>query len=197
MAAQNQIFRLAPIPKIFYSEATNRKFMFCVECNKYLLSDDIMYVVEKAIRRYKRFDTEDTVFEYAMCVDCQEKIIATFSDISRERLQNYFQQHIDYDGRMHRLEQGKDVDIQDWISRCAVKNTPKESMEEYQLFALCQGESIILHASPFLFGSEAMDEIADLLSNKTIGEIDNFKRQLINGPPEFSDILDDVKLLFM
>jgi len=44
-----------------------------------------------------------------------------------------------------------------------------------------------LDEPPFLIGANSMDDVADLLSNETIDNMDDFTGKYLTGPPEFRD----------
>ena len=41
---------------------------------------------------------------------------------------------------------------------------------------------------PYAIGPKAMDELTDLLSNKTLGEMDDFLGTYFTGPPEVNEL---------
>jgi hypothetical protein len=147
-----------------------------------------MYVIEKAIRRYSQYDTSDTIVEYAMCMDCNEGLKDSFSEISQKRLEQYFEENIDYDRRVDLLQDIREDNVEILLSKCAIKNTSADESEHYQLLAICKGEDLVVHLTPFMLSEKALDEMTDLLSNQTIGAIDDFIGQFLGLPPEFEDI---------
>ena len=58
-----------PIPSLFWSDITCKPFENCIKCERYLLEEGTLYLIEKAIKSYVGFDATSTVFEYAMCMD--------------------------------------------------------------------------------------------------------------------------------
>ncbi|MDX1741622.1 MAG: hypothetical protein R3178_10025, partial [Rhodothermales bacterium] len=46
-----------PVPEIFQSTETGQAFERCSMCDRYLLDYDTNYVIEKAFRSYRGFDT--------------------------------------------------------------------------------------------------------------------------------------------
>jgi hypothetical protein len=189
------VTRYLIIPELFYSEATSQKFNFCIDCEKYLLNPDTLYVIEKAIRNFKKFNTNDTIYEYAMCMECQNKLWDSFSKSSNEKIDEYFS-NIDYAARIKKFKTVNNENIKSMISNCIIKETTLEKVNEYQLVALCKGEKLIVHYAPFMISGEAMGEVAELLSNKTLdiigGLIDNF----LGLPPEL-DKKKKPKLIFI
>ena len=183
------------IPELFYSSVTKQKFNFCIDCEKYLLDIDTIYVIEKAIRNYKDFGISDTIFEYAMCIDCQEKIEDSFSESSNMKLDEYVFKNCDWAGRLNEFKEVDDSNILSMTSNCVFKNTRIEKTVEYQLIGWCKGDSLIVHFIPYMICGEAMDEMAGLLSNKTIDIISGFRDEFLDIPPEFDKYIKPKSIL--
>ena len=186
--------RYMKIPELFYSDATKQKFQFCIECNNYLLNSGKFYVIEKAVRNYKKFNTRDTLFEYALCMDCEEAIWDTISKSSAEKLEEYYSGNIDYERRLRRYEKLETRDLHLMTSRCLIKDISIDETDEYILVAFCQDEYIIVHYAPYMICGEAMDEVGQLLSNKTIEIMDDFVGRNLGIPPEF-EVKDKPRLI--
>ena len=183
------------IPPTFHSDETSAPFQRCLGCDRFLLENGTQYFIEKAYRKYPGYDTQDTVFEYAMCFDCFTQLQGAMSEESMLRVRGYFDQHVDlFDRRSSLL--GKDsLAVEDWLSQCLVKGTPISEMNEFQIFGHCDGEDLLFTLFPYAIGSEAIDEISTLLSNKTLGEIDGFMDEHFGLPPELRKLLLDNKML--
>ena len=82
-----------PIPEEFYSFNTGKPFERCIDCDKYLL-DGEPYMIEKAIRQYPGYSAKDIIFEYAMCVDCAERLKNEMSQESMASIQKFFMSNI-------------------------------------------------------------------------------------------------------
>lgn len=182
-------FHHIEIPDTFYSQASQKMFSHCIECNKYLLEDGVQYLIEKAIKRYPKFESDDTVFEYAICMDCHDEMRKSFSEISLKRIEQYFNNNVDWVERRMKLLHQKEPHLQDWLSNCLVKNTAAEELTEYQIACHCNGKDMLFSFLPYLISGAAMDEIADLLSNKTLDAINGFRDRFIKYPPELQDLL--------
>ncbi len=189
------LFKETEIPKQFRSYETGEKFDKCLMCGKELLKSDADYVIEKAIKRYPKLDSQDVVFEYAMCFDCVEKTQEELSEESFSRIMEYFGSNADIFSRMNLLAD-ENPKFENWISKCAIKGTPVKEMEEYVIDAHCKGDRLLLSALPYMIGGEAMDEIGELLSNKTTDFLDGFMGDNLGFPPEFKDILKPRVVLF-
>ena len=179
------------IPKVFYSTETGRPFSRCVSCEKHLLTTGEQYVIEKAIRNYQKFKTNDTIFEYAMCVDCYAKIQKSFSVSSKQAVENYFLQNVNFAQRRTRLLEEGNLRLDEWISHCIVKETPVQDLDEYQILCQCHGDKMLFTYLPFMIGGDATDEIVQLLSNETLGEIDGLRDDFFGLSPELQGLLND------
>ena len=200
MNPYQQSSNLIEIPKQFYSDATNALFNTCLNCGRYLLDNNTEYVIEKAVKRYKEFDTTDTIFEYAICLKCHMEIMSVYSEASLKNIQNYFQTHVNFEERQHRINDklaSGSYSLKEWTSNCIVKGTPLDQLSEYQVGCMCVGNKMLVSNMPFLIGNEAMDEITQLLSNKTIGEMNRFVDEFLGLPPDLRKLLKDTGVLIL
>lgn len=177
-----------PLPRIFGSHETGEPFEHCIECYRSLLDPETEYMIEKAFRCYKGFKVSDTVFEYAMCMKCAEEMTNSLSKESLERMESYFTSNVNLQERMEWMMQDPLPDPGQWLAHCAIKGTPVEELTEYQIVGHFKGESMLLSIFPYLLSGEAMDELAALLSNKTLDILDDFGGRHFGLPPEFSDM---------
>lgn len=178
----------APIPPVFYSHNTQAPIRNCVECNRFLLDGSTEYIIEKAFRVYQNFRIVDTVFEYALCLDCADSLSKSFSKESIEHLSEYFGKHAEpaFIERLLRLESEETPEPMEWLGECIIKRTPVAELNEYQLVGHFEGESILLSVFPYLIGEEAVEEMVALLSNQTLDAMDDFSGKHFGIPPEFS-----------
>lgn len=191
---QQKKSNLVDIPKQFYSDVSNRPFSTCLNCNRFLLDNNTQYVIEKAVRRYPEFDTTDTIFEYAICLQCHEEIMSVYSESSLKNIQDYFLENVNFEERQQQIDAKAadgSFDIKDYTSQCIIKGTPLSQLTEYQIGCQCVGNKMVLSNMPFLIGNQAMDEISHLLSNKTIGEMDRFIDEFFGLPPDLRKLLKD------
>ena len=75
----NRAHGTSDIPSVFRSTDTKKPFERCIQCNKYLLELDSEYLIEKAIKQYQGFEAKEVIFEYAVCMDCAEKMRQSLS----------------------------------------------------------------------------------------------------------------------
>lgn len=177
------------IPKVFKNSETGKPFTHCMVCEKFLLNDGTPYMIEKAVKQHQELNVKEVIFEYAMCMECVITMNNALSEESRERIQNYFAEHANMDGRSEELLKAKSLRTSPWIKNCLIKKTSIAKSSEYQLVAQCDGKYMLFTAMPFALSKEAMEEISSLLSAKSLGEMDDFIGKYFTGPPEVSEIL--------
>lgn len=185
----NPITEYIRIPKVFHSFDTGKPFSHCLMCNKFLLQDGTAYMIEKAIKQHPAMKVKETIFDYAMCMECATMMNAALSVESRQRINAYFAAHANLAERRESLIKRKTLRVQPWLSRCVIKNTPIAKSPEYQLVAQCDGKHLLFTYMPFALSFEAMDEMSELMSEQSRGEIDGFIGQYFSGPPEIAEIL--------
>ena len=184
------------IPQLFHSHESDSLFTNCLCCDEPLLESDYEYVIEKAYTSYSDYKVSDTVFEYAMCLDCLVQLQSQMSKTSLQRVEAYFEEHIDINERMQNAID-EEVDVNDRLSYCMVKGTHIRELSEYQVFGLFRENQMLLGPFPYMIGGAAMDEIAQLLSNQTLGEIDGFMDSHFGLPPELRKLFLDKPVMLI
>ena len=182
------INEFVPVPEIFHSEETRKPFDRCIDCGRFLLDDGTQYMIEKAFRSYKGFDARDTVFEYALCLECRERLAETLSSESKARIEAYFANHTDLVRRREDLIRGERLTVEAWLERCVVSGEPIREMEEFQILCQCDGPDMLFGYVPYAIGGAAIDEVVNLLSNATIDQLNGFSDEHLGIPPELEDI---------
>jgi len=185
------------IPPLFYSTDTNKPFTNCVSCDKDLLQPQSPYVIEKAIKQYPEYNTTDVIFEYAMCMECYQKINESLSTESKTNIENYFSENVDLGERRKSLLKNEELSINDWTSNCIIKGTPVSELTEYQVACQCDGEYLLFTHMPFIIGNIALDEMMQLLSNQTIGEIGGFYDKFFSPDPDIKKLFDEPKFVLL
>ncbi|HDQ44208.1 MAG TPA: hypothetical protein ENN17_01750 [bacterium] len=183
--------KLIEIPKEFHSDATGEPFDRCVSCGRDLRDPSVHYFIEKAVRNYSRHRTTDTIFEYAICFDCYMEVHKSLSEESRERIDAYFLRNVNMLARIRLLGETATPDMDRWLSRCLIKGVDRCETSEYQIMCECLGDRMLLTFAPYLVSAEAMDEIAGLLSNRTLDALNGFYDDFIGMPPELLPLLKD------
>lgn len=179
------------IPKIFYSDKTGELHNTCILCDDMILKYDQGYVIEKAFIRNTESNSFDVVFEYALCTECQQSLSKEMSEKSMKNIQKYF-------GQYKRNMSGTDsaeFDINKRLSNCMITDQDVNNMNEYQIAGQFYKDSmIVFEAFPFAVGETAINEIQDMISEKTRGFSDKFKDLIL--PPDVKDKIPDDRLVF-
>ncbi|OJJ15840.1 hypothetical protein BKI52_36590 [marine bacterium AO1-C] len=185
------------IPEIFRNSLDKKPFERCISCDKYLLEDGTPYVIEKTIRNYKEHNVSDVIFEYAICMNCMANMRQAMSKESLEKMEQYFMSQVDPLERQLQLLNNETLNIEPWISHCMIKGTAREALDEYQICCQCDGKNIVFTIMPYMVGGQAMEEMAELLSAKSRGEIDDFMDNNFGLPPELEKELGDFKYVLI
>lgn len=176
---------LIEIPQEFRSVESGLHFSHCLSCDTPLMDIASPYVIEKAMKQYEGYTAHDVIFEYAMCLPCVDKKRKSLSQESQVAVENYFLSN------MHGPENVRDGG--NGLAQCWMKGTPRNELREYQIFGLFRGDKMIATQPPYLIGEAAIEEMSDLLSSKTIDDMNRFIDTHFGGPPELRDILKDHK----
>ena len=167
------------IPKEFFSFETNEPFERCIECDKYLLEGETEYLIEKAVKNYQGYKASDVIFDYAICMDCAERMRKEISSESWGKITQYFNENMDIEGRIKMMEEEPASNI----SKCMIKGKDVNSCQDYQIYAHCKGKKLNMQNPPYLISGEVMEEILPLLSNKTIDEMNGFFNKHFSPDP--------------
>ncbi len=182
---------LVEIPAILRKHEDGKLHHECIECGTGLLQEGKRYVIERALRRYPGVERLDTIFEYAICLDCAEELHNSFSIESREAIIDFFMKSKTFmtRGQMIRfaIEGGRTSHLGLWFDRCAITGEEVSGMEEYQVAAFCVGDRLELSLLPYVIGGAAADQLMGRLSNKTIDDLDDFSGRHFGLPPEFGE----------
>lgn len=185
------------IPKVFYSDSTGHPFEHCIHCNGYILGENTHYVVEKVIKNYKELQTTDTIFEYAICVNCYQELRKSISAESMTNLGVYMQKNADLEQRRRSFIESGNLKVEDWISSCIFKKKLIRDCSEYQIMCECIGGQMLFTMMPYMVCDEAMDDMMNLLSEKTQGFFDDFRERFLGPSPEVSELLRPKRVLLL
>ncbi len=188
---------LIDIPDRFYSDANDSPFDECVVCGKPLLQEGTHYVVEKAIKNYKGTEFTSTVYEYAMCMDCYMEMQQSMSEESLNNIQRYYEEFITKRGSDIMTIDLNTFNLNAWLSKCFFKQQPVNEMDEYQIIGQFNGTHLVLNTPPMAIGQKVMEEMSELLSEKTRGEMDRFREQFLGPPPNIEELIFGKKLLLI
>ncbi|MBV6639871.1 MAG: hypothetical protein KI791_04105 [Cyclobacteriaceae bacterium] len=162
---------LRDIPRGLYSYIDDKPFTHCIECEKFLLSEDTEYLVERICKNYPEYGTTETIFDYALCMECAMKLHSEMSLESQQTLQNYFMKNIDLESR-NKIKDN--LSIGDSIANCVVSGKPMKDCQEYQVCAHCVGDKVYMGNPPYMLSGNVLEEIMNLLSNKTQDMMNGF-----------------------
>lgn len=73
------------IPRLFSSVEHGGVFTECVECGRDLRPPGTFYLIEKALR------ASETIYEFALCLDCREGLETMISEESKGRIEAFFE----------------------------------------------------------------------------------------------------------
>ncbi|CAN5213647.1 hypothetical protein BH23VER1_BH23VER1_07640 [soil metagenome] len=171
---------LHPIPEPFFSEETGAPFACCIECERSLAEMDGPYMVQKCS------NGRETIFEFAICAPCAERLHRSYSEASRQSISRFFHSHVDLDARVRTLREGGSADLERWIGDCMTCGSPRRPGEGHATAALCAGADILFSHAPFRICSRCEIELNELVSPETRNEWDRFVGRNFDLPPSES-----------
>ena len=125
------------IPKRFFSDVSDKPFENCNICGKYLLENDIPYVVEKAVKNYEGQDFTSTIYEFAICQDCHMDMQKSMSEESLQNLQAYYNSVMAQKGNEPLMIDMRNFDLDNWLSKCFFHGKDKDlEVNRYPVFLL-------------------------------------------------------------
>ena len=175
------------IPKIF-QKSDGGLFDSCIMCNRSLLKPALDYLIEKAFRVIPEYKKKEVIFEYAMCFACAEQMRNELSSESKQRTENFFKHHIDFEKRQALLHPRR-LTFPNWIKKCMVSGETIIKSKEYSLYAHAFGKKLVYDLFPYAVSGGVMEEVNDLISEKTREILDDFIGRHFSGPPEVAEIL--------
>lgn len=167
------------IKEIFYSEKNNKLFNKCILCEDNILEYEHGYAVEKAFKYNSETKRHETIFEYAICTECIQRSSSEMSEKSVSNIQKYLNKF-----RENQKQYTDNVaDIEERTKICMVTNKDVYKSEEFQIAGFfIKKEMIVSDIFPYAIGEEAIEEIQNLISEKTRNFSDNFKNLIL--PPD-------------
>ncbi|WP_321516825.1 hypothetical protein [Marinifilum fragile] len=192
-----EITHSTPIPEIFYSEKEEKRFTECTICGKNLADANELYLIEKAFEKKPGSDKPQLVFELACCMDCRQEMHDSLSEESNEKIAAYFEANSRAEERDRELKKHDLMDTDIWLNNCIIKNKAMDEVNEYQIYALCWKDEMVFHQMPFMICGDTIDDIMNLLSNKSLDIINDLTADLIDLPPEYGELFRDKKVLFI
>ena len=171
----------------FLKSDTQTPFDSCLVCAKDVISSGEDYFIERIMRKVPDFGVTETLFEYAMCMDCASNMKEEISEESMKSIEAFFIlliMSIDpFDRLINPLE------------KCLLTGKRIDDSLEFSYHAHCRGTEILESIFPYAVSDEAMDQISELLSKETLDELNDFKGKYFNGPPEIAALINPKRLL--
>ena len=161
-----------PTPEVFWSFETGKPLSRCRLCETELIEADVDHLIEKA------YKNDETIFEHAICLPCHARCQKELSEESRERIGAYFAEHANMELRQQQMCEAHGTDHGKWLGHCIVKGYPIHECDEYQIYGFCSGKSLVFAGAPYMICGEALDEVLDLMSNQTLGVLDDLSQRL-------------------
>jgi hypothetical protein len=169
--------KFVDLPEAFYSHETGERFEQCLICERSLTRGGL-YLVEKAYRN------GETLYDYAMCSRCHEELIESLSPQSRRTVDSFFERHVDFQLREIEMNAIAPDRYEPRVAECLITRKPIVPGDEYQVFAACFGEYLVLNFAPYAITSAPLEELYESLSAQTREELDGFTRDYLRIPPE-------------
>ena len=176
------------IPPIFYPEGSDKPFSHCKLCGKELLESETPYLIEKIFKQDVKTGKRKVICEFAYCLECIDSMREELSKDSLGKIEAYFQQNAQVEKRSAGLRANKLFDVDLWLNNCIINNKSIDEIEEFQIYAHCQGKDMLFYQYPYMISGEALDEVANLLSDKTLDFLNNFWLDNVDLPPEMADL---------
>lgn len=176
------------IPEIFLSSETGAPFDECLVCSKDL--SQARFLVEKAFVNYPDLETSDLVWEYAMCMDCAEEQKKEYSEESNRRLNEYFIKRMNL-GRQLSLLKNENFETDDWISECLITGKPIGECKQYQVYGYFMGKYTVYEQAPFMLSDDALDKAVELISDQTLGFMNDFRDKHFPPPEDLSPLFPE------
>lgn len=183
-------FKEDDIPEELKSFVSEEMFTHCINCGKYLLDDEIHYMIEKAVAG------GNVEFEHAICIDCATDMRGYMSEESTKAVNDFFEKNFDQMNRMKTLFSENTIpSFEKWTEECAISHKSIKEIDEYQIFAHCCGKKMIYSVMPFIISGEVIEQISGILSVKTREELDKYMDKHFDLPPEMKEIFKRKKIL--
>lgn len=199
-----------PVPKLFRSVEKGGAFARCVDCERDLLATETPYLVEKALRG------SETVYEFAICMECRDSLEERLSRESRDRVARFFLVHVrgilsrearirmaveEERERWLRAAEPQAADagplLLPWLDRCVLFGTAAEQCGERVVLALCQRQELLVGSMPWMIGEPALEQFQGILSKQTREELDGWKDEHMGTPPEFEELLKGPRVVIV
>ncbi len=171
-----------PAPAEYHSFELDGPFEKCAVCSCDLRQDGTQHVIEKA------FNKGETIFEYAMCMQCRMNLNCELSRQSLKLVEHYFDERVDLVARRKLLLDAHKHDHHPWLSHCILSGEPLDPDGEYQIYGQFDGPDLLFAYAPYAISGEEIEGILKCLSKKTRDRIDDFVDDVLGIPGGHVDL---------
>jgi len=161
------------IPEVFWSSETGDRFQKCSDCSTDLLAQGTNYLIQKA------WQQEEVICEYALCLNCVNTLRETLSLKSKQLVENFYNEHVNFEQRMIDLIENCDVNTESWIDHCIITQKHRSKCSAYQIYGWFIDHDIVFTGMPYMISGDAVEAIMNLLSNETLGSLDDFAGRIL------------------
>lgn len=134
-----------------------------------------MYIINQS------YVGDECVFEFAMCMDCREKMNEQLSEQSRVAMFDFIYDRADMESREAIL--GNDSETDSYIETCITCSKARAQSKSYTLGAMFAGNHLIKGPFPMLICGDCEAKMAETISDETRNFWDNFITEHFPGPP--------------
>ena len=183
------------VPRLFYSEYSGEPFSRCIDCEIDLIDAGVAYIIQK------QFVGNETVFEMAMCVACQQRLNEQVSDQSRAAFHRFFEQHrqnretdasvpyVDLPDDDGRRESTDEVHMA-MLRSCLLCGRAKSECHRHGIVGLFHSDRLLVHSSretgmqcPLTICEECNLKLNEQVSRQTRDMWDRFVDEHFDCPP--------------
>lgn len=163
----------------FYSYETGKPFTHCCDC-ACKLNDADMHIINQS------FVGDECVFEFAMCLDCRERLNDQFSEESKVSMFDFMHDHADMEARQQAL--GQDSATEAYIENCLTCGKARDSAKTFTLGAMFSRNTLIKGPFPLLICDDCENKLAETISDETRNFWEDYVTEHFPGPPSEVDI---------
>jgi hypothetical protein len=182
------VHRLHPLPKQFYSDETGAPFERCFDCGNAVAACEDGYLIQKA------YAGDETLMEMAICCDCHEKLQASYSKESKEKMWNFYLDHGDFSTRLKKFYPFPVGDPGLWLNACMTCGAPRDSVPECLVAAHVFEGDLVYGETPLMICFDCMNKIVGLLSEESRETYDRWMDRVLPQAPECSDSKPRVRI---
>lgn len=162
------------MPSLFDSHETGQPFSHCCDCGCEL-NHASMHIVNQS------YVGDECVFEFAMCLECREKMNAQLSEKSRVAMFDFMHDHTDMESREQQLGDSAETDA--YIDQCITCGQSRQETPNFTLGAMFSGNHLIKGPFPMLICSTCEEKLGATISAETRNVWDKFIADNFPGPP--------------